>query len=187
MNKIKLLIVIVVMALLLVSCGNSTVDKPSMLIETPKTYGDVLNGFKVPDLGGKPVSDSLIKEKKYSLVVLWSTECQGCEDTLKVINKLSNKYGDGSLGFLGIMTDSVNDRGKLDKKAIRVGRHKLSHWNIDFTNITVPIGIKEAVMPDVFLLPASFLVDHNGDVVSQFYPGNVPYEEWDQMISELID
>lgn len=187
MKKIKVLLAVIIMANLLISCGSTNIDKPSILIETPKTYGDVLNGFKVMDLGAKTVSDSIIKEKKYSLVVLWSTDCKDCEYTLKVINELNHKYKDKGIGFLGILTDSVGETGGVDKKVVNIGKQKIKVWDIGYPNITVPVGIKEAVMPDIFHYPASFLVDNNGNIVSEFYPGNFSYEEWDKLLSELID
>jgi len=115
---------------------------------------------------------------KTLLVNFWATWCKPCEKIMPELQKLLDEYGDKGLHVMGIAIDEGEDRVKKIEKYIQ--KHKISY----------PIFSDAKKAPAwhayrVRAVPALFLVDQNGQVVSE-WRGSVDHEALRQEVARLI-
>ncbi|MBO9632059.1 MAG: AhpC/TSA family protein [Chitinophagaceae bacterium] len=129
-------------------------------IESKKMTGNKAPAFALNDIRGNSVSlDSVLKRNEYVLVDIWASWCTPCRATNR---KLAPEYA--SLKKLGIELISVSVDEKLAdwQKAVAVDK-------IPWTQLVSPEGMKSKLVQDykVESLPATFLIDKNGNIIRQ--------------------
>ena len=113
--------------------------------------------FTLPDLNGNRVTLSSLKGKVV-LIDFWASWCLPCRVSNKHLVKLYSKYKDKGLEIIGV---SLDDDSKDWKKAVVKDK-------ITWMQVNDPGGwdAKAAIKWNIEAIPASFLVNKNGDVVA---------------------
>lgn len=129
--------------------------------------------FKVLALSGDSVKLSSLKGKVF-LLDFWASWCGPCRISNKYLVKLYSKYKDKGFEIFGV---SLDEEMKNWKKA--VAKDKIS-WlqGIDSRGWDATTAIKW----QVDAIPASFLINRNGDVVAI----NLEKNELEKKIKELL-
>ena len=129
--------------------------------------------FTVTGLKGDSIQLSSLKGKVV-LLDFWASWCAPCRFSNKHLVKVYNKYKDKGLEILGV---SLDDEAKDWKKAVT--KDKIT-WmqGIDTGGWEALAAIKW----QVDALPASFLINKNGDVVAI----NLDKDELEKKIKELL-
>jgi thiol-disulfide isomerase/thioredoxin len=113
--------------------------------------------FSLVDLSGKKVS--LSDFKGHPLVVnFWGTYCDPCKIEMPWLEALSKKYASQGFDVVGVTYDAEVGKAKISKATQELG-------------VTYPIllsnsKIEEAYLNNVEVLPVSFWVDKNGNIVN---------------------
>jgi thiol-disulfide isomerase/thioredoxin len=137
---------------------------------------DKAPNFSWRDSSGNIVSfDSLRGQAVF--LNFWATWCGPCQSELPDLVELSNKFGNRHVRFIGV----AMDRGPSVIEDVRtfVRNEKLSYQNVLGTD-----ELAEA-FGNVRLLPTSFLVDGNGNIVQTFV-GRRSKESYESSITALL-
>jgi glutathione peroxidase-family protein len=113
--------------------------------------------FKLPDLRGDSVRLSSMKGKVF-LLDFWASWCGPCRFSNKELVKLYDRYKDKGFEILGV---SLDDNRNAWKKA--VNKDKITWLQINDNGGWDAIS---AMKWNINAIPASFLIDRDGNVVA---------------------
>jgi thiol-disulfide isomerase/thioredoxin len=138
----------------------------------PKSLiGTSVANFKLNDKNGKPLSvKEIVSEKKYILIDFWASWCAPCR---KEIPNLKTAYANYSGKGFEILSISIDSDEKAWIKA-------LGQENMQWPNLHDDDKVSKAF--NVKAIPATFLVDKNGVIVSD----NLRGEALEEKLNELL-
>ena len=135
--------------------------------------------FDSLDVYGNPVSSAdLFGGRRYTLVNCWTSWCGWCAVEMPELEALASEFGARDCGVIGILLDGDDDSALSD------GLEILEQAGVTYTNVLPWPGIKE-VLGSVQTVPASFIVDENGTVVSEWILGAQP-ELYESTLNGLL-
>ena len=129
--------------------------------------------FSLPDMKGDSLRLSSMKGKVF-LLDFWASWCGPCRYSNKNLVKLYDKYKSKGFEIVGV---SLDDREREWKKAVK--QDKITWLQI---NDSRGWDARSAAKWQVDAIPASFLIDRNGNVVSI----NAEKKELEDKIRELL-
>jgi peroxiredoxin len=149
-----------------------------VLIAAVSTKAQIKVGAPVPEIALPNVKDSIVNlssfKGKVVLIDFWASWCGPCRQSNPGVVKLYNKYKDRGFEVFGVSIDSKkNDWIKAIK-----------HDKIKYTQVNDNGGwnSKVAATFGVEMIPTSFLLDKNGNVVAIDAEG----KQLDKLVSELL-
>lgn len=118
--------------------------------------GDVAPNFKLETLNGEKVELRDLRGKVV-LINFWGTWCKPCQEEMPAIQKVYDKYKEEGFEVL----------------AVNLGESELAITKFrDSTNVDFPIlKDKDSLVTEiygVYLLPASFFINRDGEIVKTF-------------------
>lgn len=122
--------------------------------------------FETSDLDGNVVTREIFSRKKLTVVNVWGTFCGPCIKEMPELAEWSKSMG-SDVQLLGIVCDvtSVND-----SDGVQEAKDILSNAGADFTNILASESVSSFIAGLQFV-PTTFLVDSEGNVVSEMIVG----------------
>jgi len=116
-------------------------------------------------------------DNRFVIIHLWATWCMDCQNELITLNKLQKEFRKKPLLVLAISEDFKN--------VSSINEYFTKH-KIDFLDIY--LDKKNAIYNYLGLnhLPASYLVDFNGNVIASSIPG-FPVDWEDEMVKKYIE
>lgn len=124
-------------------------------------------GKPAPDIDAKDVDGETIRladfKGKVVVVDFWATWCPPCIARMPGLSALREKYRSRGFEVLGVNLDSVReDLGGDSKKALPVVRRFILSSRIGWPNVIDDATVAKAY--NVFDIPASFLIDREGNI-----------------------
>jgi peroxiredoxin len=113
--------------------------------------------FTLPDKNGDSVRLSSMKGKVF-LLDFWASWCMPCRMSNKHLVKLYSKYKAKGFEIVGV---SIDEKKKEWLRA--VGKDKITWMQV---NDVTDAALSAAVKWQVSMIPTSFLIDKNGNVVA---------------------
>jgi thiol-disulfide isomerase/thioredoxin len=142
------------------------------------SFAQIKVGTALPEISLPNVNDSVINlssfKGKVVLVDFWASWCGPCRATNPSVVKLYNKYKDRGFEVFGV---SIDDKKNAWIKAIKQDRIKYTQ-----VNDTGGWYSKVAVAFKIEAIPASFLLDKQGNVVAIDAEG----KELDKLVNDLL-
>lgn len=116
-------------------------------------------------------------DNRFIIIHFWATWCMECQNELSALNKLQKDFRKKALLVLAISED-FKDVSAIDEYFTK---HK-----IDFLDIYV--DKRNSIYKNLSInhLPASYLVDFNGEVIATSFPG-VPIDWDDETIRKFLE
>lgn len=127
----------------------------------------------------------IISSNKVTMLNYWGTFCGPCIREMPGLQELSQKYKDDGFGIIGLTCDIVTPEGGYDERAIEDARAILSE-----TGVTYPIIIATEeinLFIDTEAIPMTYFVDSSGNLIGSSYLGSKSIDDWDPIISQLIE
>jgi cytochrome c biogenesis protein CcmG, thiol:disulfide interchange protein DsbE len=115
---------------------------------------------------------------KVVVVNFWAQWCSNCAREMKVLESLYQQYHGQGLEIIGVSVD-----GKNDIKLVLERAKKLTYPNAMFSNTTV------SNFPDIHSIPANFIFDKNGNLISTENfdnEDNLSFDTLEKVIKSLL-
>lgn len=114
---------------------------------------------------------------KALLVTFFATWCSPCLQEVPNLIQLQNEYGKGDFSVLGL---SVDQGGK------GVVRKLISKYSINYP-VLMANSATGRDFGGIMSIPASFLINKNGNVVKRYRPGYISHSEFENDIKRVLN
>ncbi len=180
MKKILSLIMLCLCMLsLLTSCGPE---------EAPAGGGDgILSAFSAETLEGAVCDQSILKDKKVTMINVWGTFCGPCISEMPDLAALNKKYADQGFQVVGIIIDAVDT--KLNKIPARLDDAKAiaEQTGADYTHLIPSPSLNASFLSEVQVVPHTIFVNADGEMIGEEHLGSKSASEWEAVISSLLE
>lgn len=203
MKKAKLLLTVMIVILLMFmldSCGEedtknmASQEKTTDSEETeemvmPEDLGTTkdLNSFATIDIYGNQVENGVFSDYDYTIIDVWGTYCTPCIKAMPDMKKVYDEYKDKGINVMGIVIDVQNADRSPQMEAVKKARTIVEKQGADFTHILIPKNLLYSFMMDIQFIPTQFIVDSEGNIISDYYEGGRNYEQWCEILDEKLD
>jgi len=171
-------------AAVLTACGQSSGSEETADADM-KDYGDVFRNIAMKDIEGKKFTSGYFKKNDVTLVTVWGTYCGYCIEEMPDIERIYEHYRDKKAGVIGVVIDLNDSSGSEDASQVEEAVKITEEQGVEYQNINVPESAYD-MFADIGSVPAAFLVDRNGKVISDIYMGMRAYDEWSSIIDEKL-
>ncbi len=202
MRKIKVFITLMMVVLLMLtisSCGQesekyidskqefSSEDLEKMVMPESLGTTEDLNKFATIDIYGNPVSNEVFADYDYTIIDVWGTYCNPCIKAMPDMKKVYDEYKEKGINVMGIVVDVQNADRTPQMDSIGTARAIVEKQEADFTHILIPENLLYSLLSDIRVIPTQFLVDNEGNIVTEFFEGGKNFEKWSELLDKKID
>ena len=171
-HNIKSLTTVLALTVLLTGCAASSGSEQTEIIpdasdtsaeassEETEDVGYVGVDFATTDVYGEPVGPEIFTENKVTIVNVWGTYCGPC---IGEMPDLQNWYSVEQSKESGIMIVGIPydvDASTADE-AIDILRDN----GVTYPNLIVDDGLYEMFVKDITVVPTTYIVDSNGNII----------------------
>lgn len=160
------------------------INEISMPSESGSSRG--LENISTLDLYGNPVDSEIFKDYEITIVDVWGTYCSPCIKAMPVLTSLHEKYEDKGVNVIGIVIDIQNKDLSPKAEGLVTAMDITQRTGADFTHILASKNIISSVVRNISAIPASFIVDSEGNVITKILYGGHSLEQWEELINEYI-
>ena len=193
MNKRLLILVVLLLSFgLLYGCGSKPDEEgqivpPSQEQESEGTASTGLTSFKTTDIYGEEVTEELFSDYDLTLVNVWGTFCKPCLNEMPDLGELREEYESKGVNIVGIVVD-VQDRDmKVIEDQRALAQEIADTTGADYPHMLISSEMIEPVLSQFDAIPASFFVDGDGNIISEFYIGAKSKDEWKSLIDKTLE
>ncbi len=136
------------------------------------------SAFESIDFNNNKVDESIFTGNKLTVVNIWATFCSPCIGEMPDLEKISQKYADKGVKFIGICCDVTFDsQGKHNEEALAKANEILKETGVTYTNLLPSASLNEVKLNSVVSIPETIFIDENGNIIETFIGSN-SYEVW---------
>lgn len=148
---------------------------------------DVFGKFKTVDINGKTVDFTALMGKKVTMVNVWATFCTPCIGEMPDLEKINKNYADKDFQIVGMVLDvSEYGEGGYDGNLLNEAKKIISDTGVTYLNLLTSRELLNNELSQVFSVPTTYFLDENGNLIGNSYIGSRSYDDWAQIIDELL-
>lgn len=173
------IISLVLFMLMFTGCWNkdeNTIPAPQPAKTNNPLVGKTIPAFNATDLQGQPVTESIFKDNKLTMLNLWGTFCGPCIKEMPDIEKLQNRYRDRNVLVLGVVVD----------RDLAAARRIVSTQKAAYTSIIPDSSLESSVVSAFDYVPATIFIDASGSVLNPMVSGSNSFEGYSVVIESLL-
>ncbi|MBR2012696.1 MAG: TlpA family protein disulfide reductase [Clostridia bacterium] len=161
--------ILLILLLLLGGCSESN------------TQEGLLSSFSAAELGGDLLDQSVLADKKLTMVNIWATYCGPCIREMPDLAALDREYEKEGFQVIGIVSDVYT----LEDTTAENARTILNNCGCDYLNL-LPDQSLTPLLGGVSAVPTTVFVDERGNQVGETYIGSRSKEDWAAIIDSLL-
>lgn len=156
--------------------------------ETPKgeASSDGLTSFQTKDIYGEDKDQSIFKDYKLTMVNVWGTFCSPCLEEMPYLGEIQKEYEPKGVNIVGIVVDVQDQKMNVIEDQIDLAKEIVDGTGADYTHLLVTEEMVNSVLNQFDAIPATFFVDSDGNIVSEFYIGSREKKDWVDIIETNI-
>ncbi len=193
MNKRLLVLVILLLSFGLLSGCGSKPDKEDQIIPPPQEQESEgaastgLTSFKTTDIYGEEITEELFSDYDLTLVNVWGTFCKPCLNEMPDLGELRKEYESKAVNIVGIVVDAQDGDLKVIEEQRTLAQEIADTTGADYPHLLLSIDMIEPVLSQFDAIPASFFVDSDGNIISEFYIGAKSKDDWKSLIDKTLE
>ena len=172
-------------------CDDAEVIRDTMTVFKPVSTDEGIKSlktfkFKLKDLDGNELTESIFKKNKITMVNIWATYCGYCIDEMPYIQELANEYKDKGFGVIGIVGD-VYSNGQVDAKLLDKAKKIVKDTKVKYLSLIPDDNLKyNSVLQYLTAYPTTFFVDSKGNIVGNVIVGSLTKDEFKKVIEDTL-
>lgn len=145
-----------------------------------------LENFSTLDLYGNPVDKGIFASYKVTVVDVWGTYCNPCISAMTTLAKIYKEYEPQGVNVIGLVSDVQSADYVPKKDYIMKAMEITDKTGASFTHILFSQNIVSGVGKDIIAIPASFIVDSEGKLITEISYGSHTEEQWREILNAYI-
>ena len=146
----------------------------------------IMSAFTAVDLDGKSVDQSIFSGYKLTMVNVWATFCSPCISEMPELGVLNRNYVENGFQIIGIVGDA-SDGETVDAGTVDTAMEIIEQTGADYLHILPSADLMDGFLSEVIYVPTTIFVDENGNQVGEQYVGALSYEEWLDIVDDLLE
>lgn len=146
-----------------------------------------LISFRTQDIDGNEVNQDIFKDYPLTLVNVWGTYCGPCLEEMPYLGELHKEYEAKGVNIVGIVIDAQDEDLQILEDQRDLVKEIVAKTGADYTHLVVSNDLIDSVLTQFDAIPASFFVDSDGNIVSEFYIGSRSKEDWVDIIETTME
>lgn len=160
-------------------------DSEEAVEYSPSAVG-YIGDIETEDIDGDKFTGSSFADSELTMVHIFATWCEHCVKEIPEMVKLKEAAKDEGVNIIGIVVDSVTNDGEDDEYAISKARDLKVEHGINYPLLKVDKTKLNGIIKGVKVVPYTFFVDKNGNVVGDVYQGDRSADKWMKIITEEL-
>ncbi len=158
-------------------CGS---DPAGSVEQNPSSgeSGAGLNSFQTKDIYGEEKDQSIFQDYSLTMVNIWGTFCGPCLAEMPDLGEIHKEYKPKGVNLVGIVVDVQDQKLEVIEDQVKLAIEIIEDTGADYTHLTVSQDLIDAVLNQFDVIPVSFFVDSDGNIVSEFYIGSRSKKDW---------
>ena len=145
-----------------------------------------LENFTTLDLFGDTLDQSIFADYQVTVVDVWGTYCNPCINAMPTLAKIYHEYEPQGVNVIGLIID-VQGADLLPKKDFIVKAMEITDMTgADFQHILLSDNIRYSILKDISAIPASFIVDNEGNLLTGITYGGHSEDQWRELLDGYI-
>lgn len=145
----------------------------------------VLGNFEATTLDGNTVDQEILKDYTLTMVNVWATYCGPCLNEMPELGELSEELKDSGIQIIGIVCDCTDyDFEPLDD-VIDTAKNIVAETGASYIHL-IPNKDLLDILSMSGLVPTTFFVDKDGNLVGEIYTGAKTKDDWRSIIDSTI-
>jgi thiol-disulfide isomerase/thioredoxin len=145
-----------------------------------------LTSFTTKDIYGNDVNQDIFKDHKLTLVNVWGTFCGPCLDEMPSLGELQDEYEPKGVNIVGIVVDVQNEDMEVNEDQIQLAKEITDATGAEYPHLIISFDMLQ-LMNQFDAIPASFFVDSDGNIVSEYYIGAREKADWVDIIETNLE
>lgn len=141
----------------------------------------ILTGSKGKFLDGNVIDENIFKDK-LTLVNVWGTFCGPCIIEMPELQKINEEYESDTFQILGIISDTYIE----SEENIDSAKEIVSSSGVTYKNIIPDVVVFDSIIKNIQLLPTSFFVNENGEIVGEYMYGAKDYDFFKEQVDKQL-
>jgi len=188
MKKTKYILLVLMMALLMMSCGKAekeeTESTEDITAEVPEDAADaepvmLFGHFDAQTLEGEEVTEKIFANADLTMVNIWGTFCGPCIEEMPYLGEISREYEEKGLQMVGVLCD-VFEPG--DETALEI----VNETKADYMHLVASEDLTRNVLQYVSSVPTTVFIDKDGYLVGEVYAGARDKTTWELIINQYL-
>lgn len=163
-----------------------TIDYNSIIAQLEDTDSPSFADFNSITMDGKVVDESIIKDKKLTMINVWATFCGYCIDEMPHLNELNQEYADQGFQVIGAITDVLNSNGSVIDSQMDLAKEIVAKTGVEYPTLLPTNDLIRMLLGGVSSVPATIFVDSDGNLVGDGYLGAKSKADWEKIIQEKL-
>ncbi len=151
-------------------------DSKSEALATWNVEGQDLDGININ------LKDQ-INSADITIINVWGTFCGPCKYELPDLARISEDYKDKNVSVIGIASDVFE--GSQDM--IDLARDIFAESGVSYPSLINNQDLSASVLAEVMALPTTFIVDRNGQLVTDIIIGAYNYDFFAKILDQALD
>lgn len=168
-------------------CGTGILGEE--LAEEPKPEAVELANvgtFATQDINGNPVDESVFAQNKLTLVNVMATWCSPCVAEMPELAKLPAEMAEQGVGVVAFVMDTMGRGGETDSRALEKAKQLADRAGASFPMLVPEQTLLNGWLADTSVVPTTFFVDSEGNLVGDFVMGARRLAEWKAIAEERL-
>lgn len=185
--------VVLAASMLLAGCGKK--DESAIPVKEDTTAGSEavtaaenpsFSNFKTVTLDGEEVDQDIFSDYDLTMINVWATFCSPCLREMPDLGEIHEEYKEKGVQIVGIVSDVLDSNGNLVQSQLDTAREIVEETGAGYTHLLPNYDLMMAKLKDVSVVPTTFFVDKDGNLVGEDQLGSKSKEDWIKLIDKYL-
>ncbi|MFA5467882.1 MAG: TlpA disulfide reductase family protein [Sphaerochaetaceae bacterium] len=142
--------------------------------------------FWTIDINRQEVDESIFTPYRLTLVNIWATFCPPCLQEMPALGELRREFADQGFNIVGIVTDVFDRNERKFQANLNLANLIVERTKADYRHLLISEDLHNLRLKDSQVVPESFFVDRQGNIVGGTYYGAKSKAAWKKTIESTL-
>lgn len=145
--------------------------------------------FKAKTIQGKTVDQDSLADQKLTVLHVWATYSRNSAESLAMMQELEQAYKRKDVKVIGLVADAYQVEGEdlvPDKDAVTEAKRIAREQAAEYPQMIPTMDLYLNLLRYINTVPTVLFLDSEGNQVGYAYSGQRDFDEWTEIIDEML-